>query len=229
MAIFLLGAGILFVSTPDASLLTLLPSFIQEMTVGALVGVAVGFALPSLLKRSALCGSGLAFVVAIAAALIAFGMAELLNGNGFLTAYIAGLVAGSRKFASKRIVRTFQDGRAWLAQVVMFLTLGLLITPSNLLDVIGGVAITLVFMLVARPIAVFVCLAPFRDSGWRTKLFLSWAGLRGAVPIVLATFIVAAGVPGAFLLFNIVFFVVLLSSVVQGPTIGMVAGWLKIL
>jgi cell volume regulation protein A len=137
---------------------------------------------------------------------------------------VAGLVAGNRTYAASRIVSTFQDGMAWLAQVVMFLTLGLLVAPSNLMDVVvPGLAITFILMLVARPLSVFICLAPFRQYGWRAKLFVSWAGLRGAVPIVLATFPIVAGVPGAFAIFNIVFFVVLLSSLIQGPTINWVA------
>ena len=106
----------------------------------------------------------------------------------------------------------------------MFLTLGLLITPSNLTGVIvPGLAITFILMFVARPVSVFLCLAPFRRFDWRAKLFVSWAGLRGAVPIVLATFPIVAGVPSAFTIFNIVFFVVLLSSVIQGPTINWLA------
>ena len=148
----------------------------------------------------------------------------MLGGNGFLAAYVAGLTAGNRAYRARTIVSTFQDGLAWLAQVVMFLTLGLLITPSNLAGVIApGLAITFILMFIARPVSVFVCLAPFRQFGWRAKLFVSWAGLRGAVPIVLATFPIVAGVPSAFTIFNIVFFVVLLSSVIQGPTINWVA------
>jgi cell volume regulation protein A len=132
-------------------------------------------------------------------------------------------MAGNRTFAAKRAVSTFQDGMAWLAQVAMFLTLGLLATPTRLLDiVVPGIAITVVLMFVARPLSVFLCLAPF-GFDWRAKLLVSWAGLRGAVPIVLATFPIVAGVPGAFTIFNIVFFVVLVSSVVQGPSLGWVA------
>lgn len=168
-------------------------------------------------------------MISIAAALIAFGAAELLSGNGFLAAYLAGLVAGNRNYAAKRTVSTFQDGMAWLAQVAMFLTLGLLVTPSQLGPVIvPGLAITAILMFVARPISVFVCLAPFRQFGWRAKVFISWAGLRGVVPIVLTTFPIVAGVDGAFAIFNVVFFVVLLSSVIQGPTINWVAKRLSI-
>ena len=224
MAIFLVGAALMFITVPDFSPITLVPQFLLQMVLGAAVGVAAGYLLPEILKRSQYRHGGLAFVVSIAAALIAYGLASVMGGNGFLAAYVAGLTAGNRTYRARAIVSTFQDGLAWLAQVVMFLTLGLLITPSNLTGVIvPGLAITFILMFIARPVSVFVCLAPFRQFGWRAKLFVSWAGLRGAVPIVLATFPIVAGVPSAFTIFNIVFFVVLLSSVIQGPTINWLA------
>jgi potassium/hydrogen antiporter len=223
MAIFLVGAALLFILTPAAPPLTLVPTFALQMIMGGAIGLLVGYLLPETLNRARFRYGGLGFVVSIAAALIAYGLAEVLEGNGFLAAYVAGLMAGSRTFAAKRAVSTFQDGVAWLSQVVMFLTLGLLATPSRLADIlVPGLAITVVLMFVARPISVFICLAPFRFD-WRAKLLVSWTGLRGAVPIVLATFPIVAGVPGAFTIFNIVFFVVLLSSLVQGPTLGWVA------
>jgi len=229
MAIFLVGAVLLFIGTPDASPVALVPEFLVQMIMGTVVGLAIGFAMPWLLKRGGYRQGGLAFVISIATALIAFGTAHMLSGNGFLAAYIAGLVAGNRNYAAKRTVSTFQEGMAWLAQVAMFLTLGLLVTPSTLGPaVVPGIIITFILMFVARPISVFVCLAPFRKFGWRAKLFVSWAGLRGAVPIVLATFPIVAGVEGAFEIFNIVFFVVLLSSVIQGPTINWAGRKLRI-
>ena len=224
MAIFLVSAALLFIADPGSSAVDLVPSFFTQMIVGAVIGLGAGWLMPEVLKRSHYRHGGLAFVISIAAALIAYGLAQVLGGNGFLAAYIAGLAAGSRAYAAKKIVSTFQDGMAWLGQVVMFLTLGLLVAPSNLTEVVlPGIAITAILMFVARPLSVFVCLAPFRRFGWRAKLFVSWAGLRGAVPIVLATFPMVAGVPGAFTMFNIVFFVVLVSSVIQGPTINWLA------
>ncbi|GAA5054075.1 potassium/proton antiporter [Erythrobacter westpacificensis] len=229
MAIFLVTALLTFTAATQPAPLSLLPEFGQQMVVGALVGLAMGFLFPEMLKRMSLRQGGLAFVVSIAAALLAFGAASLLGGNGFLAVYVAGVLAGTRTFAAKPIVRTFQDGLAWLAQVVMFLTLGLLLTPSNLLPIMGaGLAVTVVLILVARPLAVFACLLPFRRFSARTMLFVSWAGLRGAVPIVLAIFPIVAGVEGAFAIFNVVFFVVLVSSVIQGPSINRVAKWLHI-
>jgi potassium/hydrogen antiporter len=229
MAIFMVGAALLFIAQPSASPLGLLPDFAGQMAMGVGTGLVIGWLLPEILKRKPYRASGLAFVISIAAALIAYGLAEVIGGNGFLAAYVAGLVAGNRSYAALKIISTFQDGLAWLGQVVMFLTLGLLVAPTNLVDVIvPGLGITFVLMLVARPVSVFICLAPFRSLDWRAKLFVSWAGLRGAVPIVLATFPMVAGVPGAFTIFNIVFFVVLLSSVIQGPSIKWVARRLRI-
>lgn len=229
MAIFMVGAALLFIAQPGASPLGLVPDFFGQMAIGAGIGLAIGWLLPEMLKRRYYQSSGLAFVISIAAALIGYGLAEVAGGNGFLSAYVAGLVAGNRAYDARRIISTFQDGLAWLGQVVMFLTLGLLVAPTNLLDVVApGLGITFVLMFIARPVSVFLCLAPFRSLDWRAKLFVSWAGLRGAVPIVLATFPMVAGVPGAFTIFNIVFFVVLLSSVIQGPSIKWVAGRLGI-
>ena len=224
MAIFLVGAALLFITAPGTSPLSLVPDFAVQMAMGSIIGLGVGYLLPE-------CAQALQFLSWRAGlrdldrgALIAYGLAELLQGNGFLAAYLAGLVAGNRTYKARLIVSTFQDGMAWLAQVVMFLTLGLLVAPSNLLDVaLPGLAIAFILMFVARPLSVFICLAPFRRFGWRAKLFVSWAGLRGAVPIVLATFPMVAGIPGAFTIFNVVFFVVLVSSVIQGPSINWMA------
>ncbi|ODT01659.1 MAG: K+/H+ antiporter [Erythrobacter sp. SCN 62-14] len=223
MAIFLVGAILMFIAAPVFEPGPLAFDFGLQMLLGVVVGAGVGYLLPEILVRGHFRYGGLGFVISIAAALVAFGAAEVVGGNGFLAAYVGGIVAGNRSYSAKRAVSTFHDGIAWLAQVVMFLTLGLLAAPAKLLDIAGsGMAITAVLMLVARPLSVFICLAPFRFD-WRAKLLVSWAGLRGAVPIVLATFPIVAGVDGAFIIFNIVFFVVLLSSLIQGPTLGLLA------
>lgn len=229
MAIFLVGAALLLITVPGTRVLGLVPEFAVQMVVGALTGAVVGLGMAAILRRMRLQVGGLALVVSVAAAMLSYGLAGVLKGNGFLAAYLAGIVAGSREFPGKRTISLFQDGAAWLAQVVMFLTLGLLVFPAQLQAVIvPGLAITAVLMLVARPVSVFICLAPFAAYGWREKLFVSWAGLRGAVPIVLATFPIVAGVDGAQTIFNIVFFVVLLSSLIQGPTLGWMANRLRI-
>lgn len=224
VAIFLVTAALLLITQPDTSPLALAPEFVRQMVVGSAIGGVVGLSLPMLLRRLSITVPGLVIVLSISAALMAYGLASLAGGNGFLAAYLAGIVAASRDYPGKRTVAYFQDGLAWLAQVTMFLTLGLLVFPSQLPDVIlPGLAITLVLMFVARPASVFITLLPFRALGSRAKLFVSWAGLRGAVPIVLATFPIVAGVPSAQTIFNIVFFVVLVSSAIQGPTLGWMA------
>lgn len=224
MAIFLVGAALTFILTPETSLVSLAPSFARQMLLGAAIGAAVGYAFALYMRRSAARASGLALVVSVAAGSGAYGLAAVIGGNGFLAAYVAGIVAGNLKFPMRRTVLVFQDGIAWLGQVIMFLTLGLLVFPSSLPDVVApGLAITVLLMFVARPLSVFLCLAPFRRFGPRDMIFISWAGLRGAVPIVLATFPIVAGVEAAETIFNIVFFVVLVSSAVQGPTLGWMA------
>lgn len=229
MAIFLVAAAIVLITVPETSALAMVPAFGIEMTVGAGIGLLIGLGFPMLLRIARLHVGGLSLVVSIAAALLSYGLAGLLAGNGFLAAYVAGIVAGAREFPDKRTVLLFQDGLAWLAQVVMFLTLGLLVYPTDLPGVVGpGLAVTAVLMFVARPLSVFLCLAPFRRYDWRAKLFVSWAGLRGAVPIVLATFPIVAGLAGAQAIFDIVFFVVLVSTIIQGPTLGWVARRLRL-
>ncbi|MFN3514449.1 MAG: potassium/proton antiporter [Phenylobacterium sp.] len=224
MAIFLVGAMLVFIAAPATPLLSLGSSFVLQMTVGAAVGAAVGYGFAGYMRRSRLRTGGLALVVSVAAGFLAFGLAGVLQGNGFLAAYLAGIVAGNQSFPMSRAVKLFQDGVAWLGQVVMFLILGLLVFPSQLPQVAGlGLAITAILMLLARPISVFACLLPFRRFSLKELVFVSWAGLRGAVPIVLATFPVVAGAPNAETIFNITFFVVLASSLVQGPTLGWAA------
>lgn len=224
MAIFLVGAALLFITSPGTSPAWLAPAFAQQMLVGGVIGAAVGYGFAVYMQRSTMRRSGLALVVSVAAGSGAYGLAAVLGGNGFLAAYLAGIVAGNQRFAMRETVRVFQDGLAWLGQVIMFLALGLLVFPSHLPAVaLPALAITLLLMFVARPVSVFLCLAPFRRFSPAAMTFISWAGLRGAVPVVLATFPVVAGVEGAETIFNIVFFVVLASSIVQGPTLGWLA------
>ncbi len=222
-AIFLVGAILLLIAG-NAPAVALVGDFAIQMLVGGGFGFVVGFITPIALNRVQLRVAGLTLVVSVAVALLAFGGAEIAYGSGFLAAYVAGIVTGNREFKAKRETLMFQDGLAWLAQVVMFVSLGLLVFPSQLPSVAApGLIMTAALMFVARPISVFLCLAPFRQFDWRAKVFVSWAGLRGAVPIVLATFPIVAGAPAAQTIFNIVFFVVVASSLIQGPTLGPLA------
>lgn len=157
-----------------------------------------------------------------------YGLADVIGGNGFLAVYLAGLVLGSRDFLHRRSLTRFHDGIAWIMQIAMFLTLGLLVFPSRLLPVAGiGLMVTAFLMLVGRPASVFATLALSRWTR-REKLFLSWVGLRGAVPIVLATYPRLAGLTNADAFFNIVFFVVLASVLLQGTTIPSIARALEL-
>jgi cell volume regulation protein A len=158
--------------------------------------------------------------------LAAYAGTAILGGNGFLAVYVAGIYMGQQNFVHKRSLMHMHDGMAWLMQIAMFLTLGLLVFPSQLPAVaVPAMAASLVLMFVARPIAVFLCLA-FSRFTWREKLLISWVGLRGSVPIILATFPLLAGVPQANTIFNHVFFIVVVSVLVQGTSISLVARWL---
>ena len=157
-----------------------------------------------------------------------FAFTNLLQGNGYLAVYIAGLVVGNRKLVHKRSLTTFFDGFTWLFQIVMFLTLGLLVNPSELPAVAGvGLLVAIFMIVVSRPISVFACLLPFRRFTTRARVYISWVGLRGAVPIIFATYpLMSAEIPNARMIFNIVFFVTIVSLLVQGTTVSAMARWL---
>jgi cell volume regulation protein A len=189
-----------------------------ELSIGLVVGMAVGWAAAWALANVKLASAGLYPVASIAVAALSFGVADVLHGSGFLSVYIAGLWLGSVQSPARRTIATFHDGIAWVAQLVMFLVLGLLVFPSDLGDVLWeGTVLAIVAAAIARPLAAIVTTAPFGFE-MRERLVLGWAGLRGAVPVVLATFPVIAGVPRSEEFFNIVFFAVLLSTVLQGTT-----------
>ncbi len=165
-------------------------------------------------------------VLVLSMILIMFTLTDLLKGNGYLAVYVAGLVAGNSRMSYRREANTFMQGITWLLQIVMFLTLGLLVNPSDMLSVwLVAISIGLFMMFVSRPLAVFLCLQPFRVPA-KAKLFLSWVGLRGAVPIIFATYPVIAGIEDADFLFNVVFVITLLSLSIQGTTITACAHWL---
>jgi potassium/hydrogen antiporter len=191
---------------------------VQELGIGLAVGVAVGWLAAEGLRRVRLDTAGLYPVATLATAALAFGAADALHGSGFLAAYLAGLALGSARIPAKRTVTVFHQGLGWVAQIVMFLTLGLLVFPSQLgAAAVEGTALALVLVLLARPVATFVSTAFDRFSA-ADRIVLGWAGLRGAVPVVLATFPVIAGVEDSREFFNIVFFAVVISTLVQGTT-----------
>jgi potassium/hydrogen antiporter len=192
---------------------------VGEIVVGLAVGAAVGRGGGELLRRLRLLSGGLYPVLTLALALVSFGAATLLHGSGFLAVYVAGVVLGNGHLPYRASLTRFHDAVAWLSQITMFLLLGLLVIPSRLADVtLLGLGLALFLVLVARPVVVALCLAPFAYTA-RDVLFVGWAGLRGAVPIVLATYPVLAAAPGAQRIFDLVFFIVVVSAVLQGGTI----------
>jgi potassium/hydrogen antiporter len=200
----------------------LLMLFATQMLAGAVVGLAVGFAAVWVVNRINLDAAGLYPVLVTSCSLLTFGLAASLGGSGFLAVYLAGIVIGNSRIVFRRGVFLFHDAVAWLSQIVMFIMLGLLSFPSRLVGVTGqGLLIAAVLILVARPIATLL-IFPFRFS-WRELLFISWVGLKGAVPITLATFPLLFGLDGAALLFDVVFFVVLVSALIQGWTLPYMA------
>lgn len=226
MAVFLTIGFINLIMNKDASLLDLLPAFALQMSLGGLVGWMMGKGIVYAINWSRLEYDGLYPVLSLSLVLLTYSLADLLGGNGFLAIYIAGLVMGNSRFVHKASLIRFHDGLAWLMQIVMFLALGLHVFPSRLVPIMGiGLLVSLVLVLVARPISVFVTLA-FVRKFWKEKILISWVGLRGAVPIILGTFPVIAGVPQADTIFNIVFFIVLTSVLLQGTSLPVVARWL---
>ncbi|HWY25839.1 MAG TPA: potassium/proton antiporter, partial [Nevskia sp.] len=201
--------------------------FVRQMGLGLLMGVGGGWVLKLLLNRLELSDS-LYPLLALSGGMLVFGGTSLLGGSGYLAAYGAGLVLGNYPLRSMASIKRFHDGIAWLAQIGMFLILGLLATPSRLLPLAGaGMAIALVLILVARPLAVALSLLPFRYP-WREQAFISWVGLRGSVPMVLATFPMMAGLPDAQQFFDVAFFIVLVSLIVQGWTVAAAARVLQL-
>ena len=221
----LVGAAAAPVSSAASVASTMAIAFAQQFGWGALLGVASGFTMAALLRRVASrdAGGGILALLIGAGGLSVFAATGLLGGSGFLAVYLFGLIVANRAAEAVAPTLAAMDGYAWLAQAGMFLLLGLLVTPSSALPTLGaGVAVAAVLVFVARPLAVWLCLLPFRFSA-RETWFISWVGLRGAVPIVLAMFPLLAGIPQAMLLFNVAFVVVLVSLLVQGTTIGLVA------
>jgi potassium/hydrogen antiporter len=201
----------------------LLLRFALQMGVGTVVGLAMGVFAVRVVNQINLSAAGLYPVLATACGLLTFGLAAWLGGSGFLAIYVAGVVLGNSRIVFQRGIWLFHDAGAWLAQIVLFVILGLLSFPSRLIGVsLQGLALGAVLIFIARPLAVAISTIPFR-FGWREVVFLSWVGLKGAVPITLATFPLMAGAGGAPLLFNVVFFVVVVSALLQGSSLPWVA------
>jgi cell volume regulation protein A len=225
MAVFLTLASLRVATGEEAGAGPLIGTFTVQMAVGAAVGLVCGRASAFLINRMRLEYEGLYPVLLTAGVLLAYGLAATLGGSGFLAVYVAGIVLSGAELIHKRSLLRFADGVAWLMQIAMFLALGLLVFPSDLGPVAPeALLLAGVLMFVARPLACLLLLVPAR-FGWRESAFVAWVGLRGAAPIVLATFPFAEGHPQAELLFNVVFFIVLTSVLVQGTTVARMARW----
>lgn len=221
MAIFLTIATIELILSPEKTILSLILMFIMQLGIGGALGFASGKAMVLITNKLKLFAEGIYPVMVLAMIFLVYSATSIVGGSGFLAIYVAGVIMSSSQFVHKKALTGFFDGLAILSQIAMFLTLGLLVFPSHLFDVIGsGLLISIILMLVARPLSVFITLLPFKLN-LREKILTSWVGLRGAVPIILATFPLLMGVGNSDLIFNLVFFVVLTSSLLQGWTINL--------
>jgi cell volume regulation protein A len=223
MAVFLTAGLTGILADPTRSLIGLVPMFFLQMLLGLALGYGMGRAIALLINRLHLRFDGLYPVLMLGLVLLTYAATTAVGGNGFLAAYIAGLVLANHDFLHKTSLIRFHDGLAWLMQIVMFLTLGLLVYPSRLPAVaLDGLLVSLVLIFVARPLAVFVLLWRTGFS-WREKALISWVGLRGAVPIIMATYPLLAGLPKADTYFNLVYFATVTSVLIQGTSIPLVA------
>ena len=212
-------------SVPEAALMLVL-----QLGIGAIGGYLLGKVAVWIVNKININNNSLYPILILAFAFFTFSVVTLAKGNGYLAVYIAGLIFGNSKIVHKKSIGTFFDGFTWLWQIVMFLTLGLLVNPHELLPVTHiGLGIGLFMILIARPVSVFISLLPYKNFTLRARLYISWVGLRGAVPIIFATYPLIAGVEHARWFFNIVFFITILSLLVQGTTVTYVARLLKLI
>ena len=217
------------VTGDSVTVVSLLRIFLVQFVLGALLGFAFGRLGVWMLNRLNLYNRALYPIMAVAICFLTFSLTDTLGGNGYLAIYVTGIVIGNEKVSFRRETITFIDGLSWLCQIVMFLMLGLLVNPLEMWQVAGMALLIGLFMIVvARPISVFFSLIPFSNIPFKGKVFISWVGLRGAVPILFATYPVVAGLEDHHTIFNIVFFITILSLLVQGTTITSMAQYLKL-
>lgn len=229
MSVFLTVGMITLLTRADTSAMTLFPMFLQQMILGGLLGYGLAKLMVVLVNRAGLEHDGLYAVLGLAMALFVYGLTTSIGGSGFLAVYVAALILAKSEVSYREYLTRFYDGQAWLMQILMFLTLGLQVFPSRIVPVIGmGLVLSLFLMFFARPVSVFLALAG-SDLSTQEKVLISWGGLRGSVPIILATFPMIAGVPKAEVIFNLVFFIVLTSALLQGTTVSLVARWLGLI
>lgn len=225
MAYMLTIVLIQFILSSGMGAVSILMSFIIQFIVGAAAGYLLGKIAILMLNKLNIDNQALYPILLLSFVFFTFSLTDLLKGNGYLAVYIAGMMVGNNKIMYRKEIYTFMDGLTWLFQIIMFLCLGLLVNPHEMLEIAVVALLIGVFMIViGRPLSVFLCLLPFGNRvKLKSRLFISWVGLRGAVPIIFATYPVVAGVPGAHSIFNIVFFITIVSLVVQGTTVSWVA------
>lgn len=229
MAYFLTISMIYLIGEPDVSVWSLIPRFFLDMLLGVGCGYVFGKLMIWILNRIQLNIDGLYPVLVLSLVFFTFSFSEQIGGNGFLAVYVAALLLGNSNFIHKKSLMRFYDGQAWLMQIVMFLTLGLLVYPKQIVPIMGeGILISAFLILVARPLAVFTALAFAKDMNFRKKLFISWVGLRGAAPIVFATYPLLADIEYATTIFHLVFFISVSSVLLQGTTLPYIAKWLHV-
>jgi len=228
MAYVLTIAFLTLVMNQDKSFISIVPMFLQQMILGGLAGFGFGKLGKLIINRIKLDYEGLYPVLVIALMFMTFSATDFIGGNGFLAIYICAVYLGNKDLIHKKAILKIYDGLAWLMQIVLFLTLGLLVFPSKVFSVFGiGLIISTFLIVVARPLSVFLSLMFFKMR-LRRRFYISWVGLRGAVPIVFATYPLLAGLEKADMIFNIVFFISVTSVLIQGTTLPIVAKWLRV-
>ncbi len=228
MAYVLTIAFLTLVINQDQSVWSIIPFFLKQMILGGVLGFAFGKLSKVVINNIKLDFEGLYPVLVIALMFITFSATDFIGGNGFLAIYVCAVYLGNQDLIHKKTILKMYDGLAWLMQIVLFLTLGLLVFPSQVYPVIGvGLIISLFLIFVARPIGVFLSLMFFKMK-LRRRFYISWVGLRGAVPIVFATYPLLAGIDKANMIFNLVFFISVTSIIIQGTTLSIVAKWLNV-
>ena len=228
MSVFLTIAFIRLIKEPDSGVFDLFILFIKQMLIGGIFGVIIGKLSVFIINHIRLQFEGLYPVLTISIVIFCYSFTNYFQGSGFLAVYLCGIVLGEKDFIHKKSILKWHDGLSWLMQITMFLVLGLLVFPKQLIDVIGfGILLSLFLILIARPFSVFISLF-FSKFDFKDKAFISWVGLRGAVPIILATFPKEAGILKADIIFNIVFFVVITSILIQSSLLSFFGSFLKV-
>ena len=218
--------GVVTATSDSVTALTVVQDIVVQLVMGAVMGFLFGKGIVSLMRKSKLSNESLYPIMVLTACIFIFSATYYLKGNTYLAVYIGGLVIGNSKFTRKRQTRSFFDGLTWLSQLVIFLVLGLMVRPHELFQlevILAGLIISIIMMLISRPLSVFLCMIPFKNYHTKDKLLLSWVGLKGAVPIIFAILCKANEVPNADLIFNVVFLCTLLSLIVQGSSLSSMA------